>query len=227
MTVLNNIEKYALDLLTGKNDEIMEERINCFSKINSVFGDDGIDYLINAITESFIYNLRTNKYKVYKQLYENCLNLLEKNKIDQLNNVFIRIEKLNLPNIYKYFFDKIKIKLRLKEFNNKFPICEEELDDYPIRKEINNRFDLEEDINNLEDFLLKHCFDTCVFNEKNLTNKISKYYYLLKVLRYELEILPDIREMRKELYVNVLKIEKKIINSKKYNIPIRLKSGFT
>lgn len=223
MRLLNNIEEYALDFLTGKNDDIMEERINCFEKLNSVYCDARIEYLIRGIRD---YELNNKNNEKYKELYKNCLILLENNKMEQLKNVFKNIEKVNLPKLYKYFFNKIKIKLKINEFNNIFPMCEDELDLYPIRKEINNSFDLEEDINVLEEFLLENCFERKIFEEDYLTNKISMYYYLLKVLKYELEILEDIKEQKKNLYENVIKIEKKILDSKKYNIPIKLKSGF-
>lgn len=223
MSILKSIEEYALNLLmNNKTDDIFQDRIKTFETINSVLEDRAIDYLIYSIES---YNL-IKKNEHYKLLYNNCCKLLENNKISQLEKVLDKIQNINLPTIYKYFFNKIKIKISIDKFNNNFELFDKEIIIYPNRIFIENTFDLEDDIENLKDFLLEICFDRRVFNKKYINNNIISYEYFLHLLQYNLEIIPEIKEKYKDDYNEINEILKKIDNSKKNNIPIKIKSGF-
>lgn len=223
MSILKNIEEYALNfLLNGTTDDIFQDRIKTFQTINSVLEDRAIDYLIYSIES---YNI-IKKKESYRILYNNCCNLLKKNKISQLELVLNKIENINLPKIYKYFFNKIKIKIFIDKFNQNEDMFDSDIIDYPQRIFIENSFDLEDDINNLIDYLLKICFDKRVFDCKYLNNNIINYEYFVKLLKYNLEIIPDIKNKYIDIYHEINKIFIKIDNSKKNNIPIKLITGF-
>ena len=229
MTILKHIESYALDLLlNNKQDEIMNERIDCFKTINSINSNDKVQFLIENISETF-YNNNNNiiKNNYYKILYLNCKKLLENNKIEQLEKVFEKINKINnIPELYKYFFDKIKIKIRIKKFNELIPISENVFNSYPNRIKIDDSFDLQNDIYELKRFILKECFIKNKFDENYMTSNISHYYYFLKVLKYNLEILESVKNNNIILYNEIVKINNLILNSQKYKIPLKLKTGF-
>lgn len=190
-----------------------------FKKINSCFPNQTASYLLENLD---IENLPNNKYK---KLYHNCINLLENNNYEKLDKVFDIIDKINLHPLYDYFFSKIQIKYKLNIFNET-PIFDEIIYQYPDRIYINNIFDLEEDINNLIKFISIVCCNNKKIIYENVTNEAIRYLYFFKLVIYNINITKKTRNKYKNILINICDIEKKINNCIKYNIPLKIKSGF-
>lgn len=224
MEIIHKIENLVLDILLSNLDQltldnIIFDRINCLKKINTCFPNTTVTYLLENIN---LENLPNNKYQ---KLYDNCIKLLDNNNYEKLEKVFDIIDKMNLHPLYYYFFSKIQIKYKLNLFNET-PLCEDIIYEYPNRIYINNIFDLEQDIDNLIKFIsLVSCNNKKVCY-KNVTNEAIRYHYFFKLVIYNINITKKTREKYKNILNNIYDIEKKINDSIKYNIPLKIKSGF-
>ena len=202
MTLIQGLENYILDLLLfKKKDIIMTERFNSYHTINLVFCDKTISYLLYHSKN--IVEIRNKDFSDYLKL---CQQLQKEKNNYKLIKTLEHLENINIPIIYKFFFNKIIIYLKLHEFY-KYPFIDNMIDDFPNRIIINNQFDLEEDIVIITQFLKKMCFNNMEFILENINNKACDYLYFFKILKYEIYILPETKIIFNNLVENIIIIE--------------------
>lgn len=194
MKLLNTIENYATNIILKDNcDEIQLERLSNFRLINDIINtNDDINYRANMYLIAGLDEYK--KSHLYRLLYESVLELYVKKRYNDLENTYKKLECINdMPKLYKYFFNKLKIEYKMEIFNNS-NLCDDELDEYPSRIKIENSFDLVKEIKTILNFLRERCFENKIFDINYMNVNIKKYYYFVKLLKYYLDIIPEVKK---------------------------------
>ena len=203
MDLIDQLEKYIINLLFGSKDPISEDRLKSYHTINLVLNNNTISYLLNlAKNISSIINEDINEYLII------CYELEKSNNRIKLINMLNKLETLDIPELYKYFFNKIIIKFKIEEFN-KFPFIDNVIEDFPRRILIKNQIDLIEDIIIIKKFIEKQCFNKKDISIENINDKYQDYLYFFKLLKYQICILSETKIIFSKLLKNITNIENK------------------
>jgi len=210
MKLLNTIENYALKVILEDSEDIKSEiefeRLKGFKLINeTINSNDELNYQANMYLITGLNEYENNAN--YKLLYTSIKELVLENRFSELDNVYQSLGKLKeIPKIYKYFFDKMRLEYKITEYNLLVPNCEVEIDDYPNRIKIENSFDLVKEIRVIIKFIKKKCFDNQILEFSYLNSNVEKYYYFIRLLKFYLEILPEIKNIFNFEYLLVSQI---------------------
>ena len=201
MDLIEQLEKYIINLLLGFQDPISDDRLKSYHTINLVFDNNTISYLLNLAKEiPLIINEDLNKYLSL------CYEFIKNNDRIELINILNKLDSLDIPELYQYFFNKIIIKIKIEEFNS-FPFIDNMIDDFPKRILVKNQIDLIEDIIIIKNYLEYNCFNNMEIIAENINNKYKDYIYFIKLLKYQICILSETKIIFSKLLKNIINIE--------------------